>query len=339
MVEPTPADEQAAALRDLIASGRFQEALEAFRRARRAGAVLDAEAGLLAATAATRLGDLAAGESLALGALDGFRARADDDGHMRIQNLLGAIAFERGDLPRAGTCFEHALRLANRLGDSLMEARITNNLASVSHLRGDLAGALRLYRSALAGFQRLGDRRYIAETYHNLALAFRQAADYHEAESAAAQAIRHADVLDDVTLRALAVTGRAELRVEQGETAFAYQELDRAGRLASDAGDHIGGAEVRRVRALAALKERRYEFAAAEAEAARTVALEHRSALLAVECSAVAALAYRGAGNVELAADRRAHAMAGLRDLGATQLLERLEREWADSGPVGPPLS
>jgi hypothetical protein len=339
MVEPTPADEQAAALRDLIARGRFQEALEAFRRARRAGAAFDEEVSLLAATAATRMGDLAAGESLALGALDGFRARADDDGYMRVQNLLGAIAFEQGNLPRAGTCFDHALRLAHRLGDSLMVARITNNLASVTHLRGDLAGALRLYRSALAGFQRLGDRRYIAETYHNLALAFRQAADFHEAESAAAQAIRHADVLDDVALRALAVTGRAELRVEQGETAFAYQELDRAGRLASDAGDHIGGAEVRRVRALAALKERRYERAAAEAEAARTVALEHRSALLAAECAAVAALAYRGAGSVQLAAERRARAMAGLRDLGATQLLERLEREWADSGPVGPPLS
>ena len=135
-----------------------------------------------------------------------------------------------------------------------MVARIMNNLASVNHLRGDLAGALRLYRSALAAFQRLGDRRYIAETYHNLALAFRQAADLHQAESAAAHAIRHAEALDDVALRALAVTGGAELRVQQGEIAFAHQELDRgraarargrrrSGRRRSHAGSCAGVAE------------------------------------------------------------------------------------------------
>ncbi len=330
MSDPTPADQLVGTLRGLIASGGFQAALDAFHAAERAGTRLEAEAGLLAATAATRLGDLATGAALAAGALEEFRARADDDGHMRVMNLLGAIGFERGDLSRAEACFDQALRLALHTRDSLMVARITNNLASVNHLRGDLAGALRLYRSALAGFQRLGDRRYIAETYHNLGLAFRQAADLHEAESAAAQAIRHAEVLDDLALRALTVTGRAELRVQQGEIAFAYQELDRADRLAGEAGDALGGAEVMRVRALAALKERNYQRAADDAEAGRAIALEHHSALLAAECSAAAALAYRESGNPELAAEHRAHATAGLRDLGAVQLLERLERAWAD---------
>ena len=330
MVDPTPTDDLVGALRTLIASGGFQKALDAFRGAVRAGARLDAEASLLAATAATRVGDLAVAAALADDALGRFRARADDDGRLRVMNLLGAIGFERGELTGAEACFEEALRLAQRTRDSLMVARVTNNLASVYHLRGDLAVALRFYRSALAGFQRLGDRRYIAETYHNLALAFRQAADLQEAERAAAQAIRHAEVLDDVGLRALTVTGRAELRVQQGEVAFAYQELDRAGRLARQAGDPVGGAEVMRVRALAALKERNYDRAAAEAEAARAVALAHHSALLAAECSAAAALAYRGSGNAELATARRTDATAGLRDLGAAQLLERFGREWGE---------
>ncbi len=277
MVDPTPTDDLVGALRPLIASGGFQKALDAFRGAVRAGARLDAEASLLAATAATRVGDLAVAAALADDALGRFRARADDDGRLRVMNLLGAIGFERGQLTRAEACFEEALR-----------------------------------------------------PYHNLALAIRQAADLQEAERAAAQAIRHAEVLDDVGLRALTVTGRAELRVQQGEVAFAYQELDRAARLARQAGDPVGGAEVRRVRALAALKERNYDRAAAEAEAARAVPLEHHSALLAAECSAAAALAYRGSGNAELATARRTDATAGLRDLGAAQLLERFDREWGE---------
>nr|MBA3318714.1 hypothetical protein [Gemmatimonadales bacterium] len=155
-------------------------------------------------------------------------------------------------------------------------------------------------------------------------------ATHHEAESAAAQAIRHAEVVDDVALRALTVTGRAELRVQQGEIAFAYQELDRAGRLAREAGDPLGGAEVMRVRALAALKEENYERAAAEAEAARAIALEHHSALLAAECSAAAALAYRRSGDVRRADEHLTGARAGLRELGAVKLVERLEEEWAE---------
>ena len=128
----------------------------------------------------------------------------------------------------------------------------------------------------------------------------------------------------------MTVTGRAELRVQQGEIAFAHQELDRAERLAREAGDAVGGAEVMRARALASLKEGNYQQAAAEAEAGRAIALEHHSALLAAECSAAAALAYQRSGNLEGAAQHRAHSTGGLRDLGAVRLLEGLEREWSE---------
>lgn len=131
-------------------------------------------------------------------------------------------------------------------------------------------------------------------------------------------------------LRALAVTGRAELRVEQGEVAFARQELDRADRLTVAAGDAVGGAEIGRVRALATLREGDYAEAATQAEAARAIAEEHHSALLAAECVAASALAYRRSGRLELAEARRASALAGLRELGAARLVERFEEEWSD---------
>lgn len=54
---------------------------------------------LLAATAATRLGDLEAARWLADGALAGSLARGD--GRMRALNLLGVIEFEQGRLDDA----------------------------------------------------------------------------------------------------------------------------------------------------------------------------------------------------------------------------------------------
>ena len=115
-----------------------------------------------------------------------------------------------------------ALDLAHRLHDSLMAARAGNNLASLLHLKGRPEEAVGLYRGALSSYLRLGDRRGTAETYHNLGLTFRQLTEFSEAEKAAQQAVRHAEFVGEPGLMALTAGGRAELRIEQGDAAFAF---------------------------------------------------------------------------------------------------------------------
>lgn len=315
-------------LRELVRSGRFPEALEWYRRAE-GDLATRPDTQLLAATSATRLGRFALAAALAEEALQRFTARGDFDGRMRALNLLGVIGFERGRLEDAEEYLSEALNLAHRLDDSLAAARAYNNLASVVHLRGRPDEAVGLYRGALLSYQRLGDRRGTAETYHNLGLTFRQLAEYDDAEKAVQQAVRHAEFVGEPALMALTCGGRAELRIEQGDTAFAHPELERAGRLAERAADVIGVAEIRRLRALAALREGRHEAAAEEAEAGRGIAAEHDAALLRAECAAVAALAFRALGRETEAAARRAEAAAGFRSLGAARLLERFETEWS----------
>lgn len=314
-------------LRELVRGARYREALAWYRRTE-GGLTGRPDAQLLAATSATRLGKFGLAAALAQEALLGFAGRGDFDGRMRTLNLLGVIAFERGRLADAEEHLTEALNLAHRLEDSLTAARACNNLASVVHLRGRPDEAVGLYRGALLSYQRLGDRRGAAETYHNLGLTFRQLAEYDEAEKAVHQAVRHAEFVGEPGLMALTSGGRAELRIEQGDPAFAYPELDRAGRLAERAADVVGTAEVRRIRALAALREGRHELARDEAEAARAVAEEHGVALLAAECAAVSALAHRVLGLAERAERRRAEAVAGFRALGAIRLLQRFEADW-----------
>lgn len=327
MVSVPPADDLPDQLRELVRTGRFREALEAYRRAGDPGTRADAR--LLAATAATRLGELDLAEALAGEAVRRFAERGDFDGRMRALNLLGVIGFERGRLAEAERRLTEALSIAYRLDDSLAAARACNNLASVAHLQGRPDEAVGLYRGALLGYQRLGDRRGTAETYHNLGLAYRQLADYDEAEKAVAQAVRHAEAVGEPALMALTSGGRAELRIERGDAELALPELDRASRLAEVAGDIIGTAELHRVRALAAWREGRPAEAAAQAEAGRRTAEEHGVALLEAECAALAALAHRAIGETDLAEARRARAVAVFQDLGAVKLLERFEEEWS----------
>ncbi len=317
-------------LRVLLAEGRFHDALERYREQAATPDSRRPDVQLLAATAATRLGELDLATTLAIEALVQFRTRGDSDGRMRCLNLLGAIHWERGRIADAERCFGEALGLAGQLGDSLMLARASNNLASVAHLQGRSDQAAGLFREALLAYHRLGDRRGTAETYHNLGFAYRQAGDWREAESATANAVRHAEVVDEPALLALVLGAKAELSVERNDTALAERELERAARYAAEADDVVGRAEVQRVQALNALHQRAWETAIFHAETARRVALEHDSMLLAAECAGISARALKASGRTEEAEDRRAQAEAGFRRLGATSLLERLVQDLRD---------
>jgi tetratricopeptide (TPR) repeat protein len=316
-------------LRTLLAAGRFQDTLERYRELADGPESRRPDVQLLAATAATRLGDLAAGGSLANEALEQFRARGDRDGSMRTLNLLGAIHWEHGHMADAELCFSEALRLARQLQDSLMLARACNNLASVAHLQGRSDEAAELYRGALLAYQRLGDRRGTAETYHNLGFAYRQAGEWRQAEDAAADAVRHAEIVGEPALLALVLAARAELNLERNDTELAARALERAGRYAAAAGDEIGAAEVQRVQALSALHQGDWQLALTHADTARAVARQHDSALLAAECAGIAARALHALGRDEESAERRGEAEAGFRRLGAAQMLDRLQQEWA----------
>jgi tetratricopeptide (TPR) repeat protein len=321
-------DDPARELRQLVTAGRFRDALEARRRSAAPGQPV-AEMDLLAATAATRLGELTTGAELARHALEQFQARADADGRMRAFNLLGAIAFDRGRLEEAEDCFSRALEDARVLDDARMTANTSNNLASVAHLRANDEIAFSMYRAALLAYQRLGDRRGAAQSCHNLALAFRQQGNWVDAEAAAQHAIRHAGAVGEPGLKALVLMGRVELHLEMGETEFAARELARAESLAREAGDETGLAEAIRLRALLSLRDGDLDEAVAHALEARDAAVRVGATQLEGESLAVAALAARRLGTAVEAEAHRTAALEIFARLGATRLTRELEREFS----------
>ncbi len=331
MTGPSAEPDLVTMLRAHLGAGRYREAVTSWLRAPAADAQRG-EALLLAATASMRLGEVARAGELAAEAAEVFRLRADQDGRLRALNLLGAVAFEQGELDLAVRRFEMARGLARQLEDTLFEAHAANNLASVAHLRGDATTALSLYRAALLGYQRLGDRRGTTQTYHNLGLAFRDLGAWEDADEATVQAVRHARLVEDAALAALAVTGRAELDLARGAPEVASRELDRARELALQADDQLGLAEIGRVRAVAALQRGDAAGALVEARAAGTIAEEQGSALLSAECAAAAALALRTLARGDEADASRLKASEGFARLGAVALAERFQRKWEHAG-------
>ena len=215
----TPSDDLTDQLRELVRTGRFREALEAYRGPGEPAARADAR--LFAATAATRLGELDLGRGTGGRGLQRFAARGDIDGRMRALNLLGVIGFERGRLAEAEQRLTEALSIAYRLDDSSWprgRATTSPRWPTCAAARTRRWGSTAARCSATSGS---GDRRGTAETYHNLGLTYRQLADFDEAEKAVTQAVRHAESVGEPTLMALTSGGRAELRIEQGDVALA----------------------------------------------------------------------------------------------------------------------
>lgn len=320
-----PTGDPARELRQLVEAGRFRDALDVHARLGEQEARVP-EAELLAATAATRLGELGRGVTLAEAALERFRHRADTDGRMRTMNLLGAIAFEHGRMEEAERCFGDALELARVVEDARMFAHASNNLASVAHLRNRPDLALSLYRNALLGYQRIGDRRGTAQTYHNLGLTFRQRQDWRDAEDAAHQAVRHAEEVAEPSLLALAVMGRAEIHLDRGDLGLARPELARAERLCAEGHDQVGLGEAGRLRAVLALKEGRPTEALSEALAVAAGAERLGVLQQQAECLAVAAAAAQRLGHESDAERYRTQARGIFERLGAERLQEDLDR-------------
>lgn len=287
-----------------------------------------AEEILFGATAATRRGELAAAESQATGACERFRAAGHLDGRMRALNLLGVIRFERGAPGEAEGAFAEALELARQLRDTLMAARASNNLASVFHLQGHPHIALGLYRQVLLDYQRLGDRRGTAETWHNIAIVHRQLRDWDAADAAAAESLRHADLAGDRGMLGIAMAGKAELDLDRGDLALAAQELERAGELARETGDEVGGAQVQMLRAVAELKGGEYARALDTAGTALALTRELGVPLLEAEATAVAARAARAMGNEAEAERHRTQAIELFTRLGAAGFIERFEADY-----------
>ena len=247
---------------------------------------------LCAAEAHGRLGAYAEAERWAQVALEIARARGERHAELRARNYRGAIALEQGDVPAAELHFAAALELARSLEDHAAQARCLNNLGIIANLRSDPQDALASYHLALAAYQQAGLPRGMAETQHNIGISWRDVGDYARALAAAEEAVRLAEQqVRDEALSALAIAGRAEVHLLQGDAELAAAELALAGAAYERLRHPVGLAEVWRLQA---------GVARARGDTPGAAALLQRAAELA-----------RGQGS--------AHTLAEIeRDLGAT---------------------
>lgn len=210
---------------------------------------------------------------------------------VRLANLLGGIAFERGRLDEARGWLDAVVVGAPDTAEPLLAARATNNLASIAHLRGERELAVGLYRSALAAWEHVGDATGVAQCCHNLGIVAGEAGAESEALGYADRAVEAARITTDLALLGLVLLGRAERRLSAGALPSARADLAEAAELARGAGDSLGIAEADRLAGLVALAEGRPEEALRLARFAYRRANLLGATLLAADCAELCARA------------------------------------------------
>ena len=330
---PVPAD-GVSAVAALCGLNRYEEAVDCYFRLGE-GDRENPIAQLWAATAAARLGRFSAAIALATSAEEGLRERGSQE-QIRVLNLLGALALERGDLGEAERRFRAVLAQTEVSSDRVIWAHSTTNLASILDLRGRPDSALVLYYEGLRLYQEAEDTRGVAQTYHNLNLVFRRLNMLEAAESVARLAVRSAEITGDASLKALCLSGQAETRLERADLEGAASSLAEAQRNAAQAQDEMCRAEVGRISAQMHLREGRTSEAIAAAEISRSIAHRCGSALVAAECAALSAVGLVREGRTEEATERRQEATRGFGNMEAEWLQKRWARTWSEACVPGP---
>lgn len=315
-------------LSDLISASRFREALSLFFEWWENGVELTPLAQSLAAHAALRKGEFELAGTLAATAQREFRAIGDENGVTDCANLLGAVAFERGNIDEAEVQFLSVLQVAEAADCARFIARGANNLATIAHMRGQFERAIALYEKALGGYREARDQRGIVETLHNLVMSQRDSGRLEEALRDGTRAVDAAERLESGGLIALTLLGRAELLIERGSFDEAAADIDRAQVLAWLEGNEPHVLESERLRAFLALRQGEPERAHRHAELVWARASCSGCALIAAESAAIAALALKANRRLPEAAVANDLAVASLAALGATGRLESHARAW-----------
>lgn len=194
-----------------------------------------------------RLGRHDEGETWVKRALATSKLSGDRSVEARALNVRGAIAFEDGRIAAAADYFRSAIEAASSLGDNVTLGLSSNNLGIIENLRGEYGGAIGSYTRALAAFQNVGNERGIVLIHHNRAITYRDRKELEKAMEEADRAVEMAGNSGDLALFAQALAGRAEIRLEAGDTRLASRDINAALAQHREISDEVGEAEDLRV--------------------------------------------------------------------------------------------
>ncbi|MCP4363549.1 MAG: tetratricopeptide repeat protein, partial [Chloroflexi bacterium] len=139
-------------------------------------------------------------------ALSLFRKLGNGREEAGVLNNLALVAYVHHDYKTAITIFQQAAQLYRQLGDYWGEGLALINMGNTCQQYGDYAGSRQFYEQSLPFKRRVGNRHGEGIAYVSLGLSCHRLGDYQASLRYNQQALEIAAELDDMDVRAFALT-------------------------------------------------------------------------------------------------------------------------------------
>jgi tetratricopeptide (TPR) repeat protein len=157
------------------------------------------------------------------------RALGDQAGIAECDNVLGVLAFQRGDVAGAHRIWETALQEAERIGALPLQALLLSQLGEAARLSAQRAEARTRFDAALALARDLDDKRILSQTERHLGLLMLESGD---PQGGLQHCERSLELADAAGIRV--DIGRALVALGQVHAATLFDDTGHGERLAED---------------------------------------------------------------------------------------------------------
>ncbi|WP_240495104.1 NB-ARC domain-containing protein [Streptomyces showdoensis] len=168
-----------------------------------------------------------------------FRQVGDVHGEALALRNLAFVDRIQGRLDEAMAGYEKALVMLSQVNDSTAEAHVLSNMAQIHLDRGLIAEGKETMAAGLAAVERSGNRRVRAQILCRLGEAHLQIDEVTEAEYVFTQALETVRSVGDPVGECYALRGLAMVRSRQGSHDAAYEMLEEAVGIASQAREYL----------------------------------------------------------------------------------------------------
>jgi len=186
----------------------------------------------------------------------------DQKGMSQCEHVMGAIAFNKGEIKNAKSMFQKGLSYLDKDKDLLLVGKIEISLGNIYASEGNHDEALKYYHNCLLKFQELGDKRRSAEVRNNIGMVYINQKEYEYALYEFDECIKLGVEGRYLPILGMAYVNKAMVYIEINEVKLSAFYASKAMDICYQVNNTVAIAEIYKLKGMIARKQ--FEFQLSE---------------------------------------------------------------------------
>jgi tetratricopeptide (TPR) repeat protein len=177
-----------------------------------------------------------------------------------VQNMIGSVYGERGEVAKAEKHFRESLKILSKGKTSPLRAMIETNIGIINNIAGNVELAHEYYKSALNQFNEMGDSKKEAVLYHNIGMLYIKRKDLEKALKSFNESISISLNTRYLPTLAISYLAKAYVYSKLNELDKANRYLEKGLEISNKINDRLSIADIYKIKAIIHRKKRNYDL-------------------------------------------------------------------------------